>query len=272
MDVSLSSLMIVGGLALVCQYVAVSTGAGYGTPLTPLLLIVGLHPLHIVPAVLLSQLVGGVVGGIAHHRAGNLDLDFRRDEQIKKRLRGLGYLPRSFDSKVVFALTILGIAGVLIGVVVAVSVSEIVLQTYIGVLILAVGLKSILERTRTPVFSWKTLLALGIVGAFNKGMSGAGYVPVITGGQLVSGREVKNSVASTTVTVAIVCAAGFLGYLFINGNIDWAISAAATVGAVVAAPFGALTVKKANTGSLKLAIGIAIMILGALTLIKTFVL
>jgi len=65
---------------------------------------------------LLGQLVGGLVGGIAHHKLGNITLDFRRDERVKKRLRGLGYLPRSMDVKIIFILVICGIIGALIGV------------------------------------------------------------------------------------------------------------------------------------------------------------
>jgi uncharacterized membrane protein YfcA len=57
-----------------------SIGMGYGTTLTPILLIVGFPPLEVVPAVLLGQLVGGTVGGLAYHRLGNINLDFRRDE------------------------------------------------------------------------------------------------------------------------------------------------------------------------------------------------
>lgn len=73
--------------------------------------------------VLLSQLAGGVVGGLAHQRAGNVKLDFRRDDElIKERLRGLGYLPRSTDVKVVLILGTGGVIGVLVGAFTAVSI------------------------------------------------------------------------------------------------------------------------------------------------------
>jgi hypothetical protein len=80
-------------MALPCQYMSVAIGIGYGTVLTPLLLIIGFSPLQIIPTVLLSQLTGGVIGGLAHHRLGNINLDFKRDDKlIKDRLRGLGEL------------------------------------------------------------------------------------------------------------------------------------------------------------------------------------
>ena len=44
-----------------------------------------------------------------------------------------------------------------------------------------------------------------------------------------------------------------------------------SIGSIIAAPFAALTTKKANTEKLRFVIGLAIMILGALTLARTFI-
>jgi len=260
-------------IASLCQYMSVSIGAGYGTALTPLFLILGFSPLQVVPAVLLSQLIGGIVGGLAHLRAGNIELDFRRDDRlIKRRLRGLGYLPRSSDAKVILILVVCGVIGVLIGVFTAVNIPQIALETYIGVMVLAIGLAILLRRSRQSAFPWKSIVALGVIGAFNKGISGAGYVPLVTGGQIISGREAKSSVGSTTVAIAILCAVGFLTYLLVEGDICWRLAAAASIGSVIAAPFAALTVKRVNVEKLRFAIGLAIVILGALTLVRTFIL
>lgn len=268
-----SGLFVVALLiALSCQYISVSFGIGYGTTLTPLLLILGFSPLQVVPAVLLSQLVGGTIGGLAHHRLGNIELDFRRDDNlIKGRLRRLGYLPRSLDSKVIFVLAAFGIIGVLVGVLTAVNIPIIVLETYIGAMVLGIGLTILLRRSHEGAFSWRSLIALGLLGAFNKGVSGGGYVPLITGGQIISGRGTKSSLASTTVAVAIVCAMGFLSYLLIKGDIHWMLATATGIGSIIAAPFAALTVRKAKAKKLRLAIGLAVTILGALTLAKTFI-
>jgi uncharacterized membrane protein YfcA len=266
MEITSSLLLAAGLIALLCQYASVSMGIGYGTPLTPLLLILGFSPLQAVPAVLLSQLAGGMVGGLAHHRLGNIELDFRQDERlVKERLRGLGYLPRSIDSKVIFVLAICGIAGVLIGVFTAVNIPLVVLETYIGVMVLLIGLMVLLRRASKNALSWRTLVALGIVSAFNKGVSGGGYMPLVTGGQIISGREVKSSVGSTTVAVAIISAVGFLGYLLIKGNIYWTLVVATSIGSILAAPFAALT------GKLRFTVGLATTILGASILAKTYI-
>ena len=272
MELTTSLFVAVVFLAMICQYMGVSLGVGYGTPLTPLLIIIGFLPLQIIPAVLFSQLVGGIIGGLAHHRAGNISLDFKRDEElIKKRLRGLGYLPRSTDSKVVLTLVVCGVIGVLVGVFTAVNISQVALETYIGVLVLAIGITVLLRRTSSGGFSWKNIVLLGVIGAFNKGMSGGGYVPLVTGGQIISGRDAKSSVGSTTAAVAVLCAVDFLGYLLIEGDVYWRLVAATSIGSVVAAPFAAMTVRKVSSDKLKFVIGFFTVILGTFTLLKAFV-
>jgi uncharacterized membrane protein YfcA len=121
------------------------------------------------------------------------------------------------------------------------------------------------------MLSWKWLIGMGLLGSFNKGMSGGGYIPLVTGGQIISGREVKSSVGSTTLAVTFVCAVSFLGYVLVEGNIDWTLTAAACIGSVIAAPFAAMMVREIDSKKLKFAIGIGTSLLGALTLAKVFV-
>ncbi|GAG53435.1 unnamed protein product, partial [marine sediment metagenome] len=225
-------------------FVDASLGMGYGTTLTPVLLIIGFAPLEVVPAVLLGQLVGGLVGGLAHYRLGNISLDFRRDEQVKKRLRWLGYLPRSTDSKIIFILVVSGVIGALVGVFSAVNISEVALKTYIGAMVLVIGIIILLRKRREGTISWKGLIGVGLVSSFNKGISGGGYGPLVTGGQIISGGGVRSSVGNTTLAEAMVCIVGFLCYVFVKGDIFWTLAAATSIGSIVAAPFAALIVRK----------------------------
>lgn len=271
METTVALLAAVAVVALACEYMDASIGMGYGTTLSPILLLIGFTPLQVVPPVLLGQLVGGAAGGFFHHRLGNVSLDFRRDEAIKKRLRGLGYLPRSVDSKVIFCLAVCGVFGALAAVVFAINIPGLALKLYIGVMVLAIGIIILIRRNRRSMMSWKGLVVVGLVSSFNKGASGGGYGPLVTGGQIISGREAKNSVGSTTVAEAVVCVVAFVGYLVLKGDIFWPLAAATSVGSVVAAPFAALTVKKVNADRLKLAIGVVTALLGALTLAKALV-
>ncbi|MFC2056489.1 TSUP family transporter [Chloroflexota bacterium] len=272
MEITPGLFAAVAAIALVSQYMSVSIGVGYGTILTPLLLILGFSALQIIPAVLLSQFVGGVVGGLAHYWAGNITLDFRRDDRlIKKRLGGLGYLPRSIDSKVIFVLVACGVIGVVVGVLVATNIPQVALKTYIGVMILGVGIVVLSRRGHEGAFSWKGLFAFGLLGAFNKGVSGGGYVPLVAGGQIMIGRGTKSSIGSTTLAVTIISAIGFLGYLLIIEGIDWILTAATIISSVIAAPFAAVTVRKLSPEKLRVVIGLATLVLGALTLVRVFI-
>ena len=57
---SAGAILAVFLAALVCEYVDSSLGMGYGTTLTPLLLLAGFEPLQIVPCVLLSEFATGL--------------------------------------------------------------------------------------------------------------------------------------------------------------------------------------------------------------------
>jgi uncharacterized membrane protein YfcA len=262
--------------ALFCQYADASIGMGYGTTLTPFLIIIGFAPLEVVPAVLLGQLVGGIAAGLAHHRLGNISLDFKRDEQlikqfIKGRMHRLIYLPKSTDSKVIFILAVCGIVGALVGVFTAINISEIALQTYIGAVVLAVGVLILIRRNRIVPFSWRSFVGVGLLASFNKGISGGGYGPLVTGGQIISGREARNSVGSTTVAEVLVCIVGLIGYLVADGYFSWEVAAAVSIGSVIAALPAALTVRRISSQKLKLLIGAATLILGSYTLAKTYI-
>lgn len=271
MEITLTVFVVVAVISLLCEYVDASIGMGYGTTLTPVLLIIGFLPLEVVPCVLLGQLAGGFVGAFFHHKVGNVNFDFRQDKAIKRRLRGLGYLPRSLDSKVVFTLAVCGIIGALVAVFFALNIPTIILKTYIGVMVLGIGVVILIRRNRETNLSWKGLIGIGLISSFNKGASGGGYGPLVTGGQIISGREARSSVGSTTLAEALVCIAAFVGYLAIKGDIYWTLAAATSIGSIIAAPFAAMTVSKVSASKLKVVIGIVTCLLGVLTLAKTFV-
>ena len=46
------NILFIVPLAFVCEFIDSTLGMGYGTSLTPILLLMGLEPLQVVPAVL----------------------------------------------------------------------------------------------------------------------------------------------------------------------------------------------------------------------------
>ncbi|MBE0481270.1 MAG: sulfite exporter TauE/SafE family protein [Dehalococcoidia bacterium] len=273
-ETSTGILLAVAAIAFLAQYTDASIGMGYGTTLTPLLVLIGFAPVDVIPAVLLGQLLGGAVGGYFHHRIGNITLDFRRDENLPNDGRNflLACVPRSLDSKVVLLLIAGGALGSVVGVVSALNISSTVLTIYIGAMVLCMGLLILARRNRETAFSFKRLLAVGLVSAFNKGMTGGGYGPLVTGGQILSGREIRNSVGTTTVAECAIVLIALVAYLTLRAELYWALVAAVTVGSIAAGPLAAVTVKKIGSVRLKLVVALAMTILGVWTLIDALLL
>jgi uncharacterized membrane protein YfcA len=131
-----------------------------------------------------------------------------------------------------------------------------------GVIILA-------TLNRNYPFSWKKIVGLGLLAAFNKGISGGGYGPVVTGGQILSGVKEKSAIGIASLAEGLTCVVGVATYVaFTNHTVDWRLAPSLVVGAIVSVPFAAFAVKKFKTGKLRLLVGIATVALGLLTLLK----
>jgi len=263
-------------VAFLAEYVDSTLGMGYGTILTPLLLIFGFNPLQVVPAVLLSELITGLLAGFTHHKAGNVNFKPKSTniKYIIKRLKELGYAETfrrgvPIHLKIALVLAACSIIGTIAAVFIAVSIPKFWLKLYIGVLVTVIGVVILFTLNKNYKFSWKKILGLGFIASFNKGMSGGGYGPVVTGGQLLSGVKGRNAVGITSLAEGLTCAVGVVAYLLTKSIIDWRLAPYLIIGAVISVPFSALTVKKIKTRTLAIIIGITTLILGAFTIIQT---
>ena len=99
-------------------------------------------------------------------------------------------------------------------------------------------------------------------------MSGGGYGPVVTGGQLLSGVSGKNAVGITSLAEGITCAVGVMSYFLIKGNVNWRLAPFLVTGGVLSVPLSALTVKKTSSQWLRTVIGIVTTVIGTFTLSK----
>jgi uncharacterized membrane protein YfcA len=237
-------------LAFVCEYIDSSLGMGYGTTLTPLLLLMGYQPLQIVPAVLLSELFTGLSAGFFHHKAKNVNLKIG-----------------TIAFKIAIVMAGCSVFGTLIAVFVALKISSFVLKLYIGILVLSMGILILVTLNKTFRFTWKKITSLGILAAFNKGISGGGYGPLVTSGQILSGVNSKNAIGITSLAEGLTCLVGVITYLaFTNHTIEWVLAPSLVVGALASVPFSALTVKRLRIHWLKIAVGVGTLILGLVTL------
>ncbi len=262
-------------IAFLAEYIDSTLGMGYGTTLTPVLLLLGFEPLQVVPAVLLSELITGLLAGFTHHSVGNVD--FRpKTTNVKVILEKIGELGcvESFKRgiplhlKIVLLIASCSFLGTILAVFVAVSLPTFYLKVYIGLLILAIGIGILATVNKKYGFSWKKIIGLGLLASFNKGMSGGGYGPVVTGGQLLSGVEGKNAIGITSLAEGLTCIVGVIVYSLTISSIDWILAPYLILGAIFSVPLSAYTVKRIKTRKLRFVIGIVTIVLGLATLAK----
>jgi len=254
-------------LALIAELVDSSLGMMYGTLLSPLLIIMGFEPIDVVPAILFSQALGGGVATIFHQYYKNADfkpatLNPRRIKNGLKRYGWIGAFRRGFnhDFKIAFTISVLGVLATIFAAVIAINVSKNFLRTYIAVLVVIMGL--LLFKRKKFLFSWKKITALSIVSAFNKGLSGGGFGPVVTAGQVIAGNEPKSSVAVTTLAEVAICLTGFATYWWLGKFDAWPLLIVLTIGAVAGAPAGAFLTSKINEQKLRPLLAVVTTLLG----------
>jgi hypothetical protein len=236
-------------LALTCEYVDSSLGMGYGTTLTPLLLLAGFAPLDIVPAVLLSEALTGAAAGLMHQRDGNVN--FLRDARARR---------------TALLLAALSTIGAICAATLAVKVSKETLTLFIAVIIIAMGLLILLTLQRPLRYRPGGIVAIGAVAAFNKSLSGGGYGPLVTAGQVVSGLPSKHAVAITSVAESFTCVVGLATYFALGRQINWGLAVPLVAGALLSVPIATLTVRRLPEKGLRLVVAVVTLTLGALAL------
>jgi len=246
-----SWLFFIMPLAFCCELVDSLLGMGYGTTLTPLLLLMGFEPLQVVPAVLFSEFVSGVTAACFHHSVGNVD-----------------FRPSSKDARVGLALSIFGVFGTIAAVSLAVRLPGNTLKIIIGVIVVSMGIFVLATFNRKPRFTWSKITVLGTIASFNKGLSGGGYGPLVMGGQLISGIGVKNAVAIASLSEGVVCLVGVTMYFFLKSSVEWTLAPWLMAGAVLSVPLAAHILKRIPERKTKSVVAVVVILLGCLMLAK----
>jgi len=245
--------MFLLGICFACELIDSGLGMGYGTILTPTLLLVGYQPADIVPTILFSELFSGFTAAFFHNDIRNVDL----------RVKGQDLKP---------ALLLAGgsVAGVTAGVFLAVSIPQHLLKLLIGCIIFLAGFFVVLlSRKIIEYRDWK-MLGLASVASFNKAVSGGGYGPLVTSGQVLSGVRGKAAVGITSFAEAFTCLIAVTLFLLRGGYLTLHILIPMVTGALISVPFSVFAINKANEDHLRLIIGILTMSMGALTIYKIF--
>jgi len=241
------SLILLLLFAFTAEIIDSSIGMLYGTLLSPLLIILGYDATVVIPSILLSQAVGGIISTFFHHKFRNAEFNI-----TNKRL--------SKDLKIVIFMTSFGILATIFSVFIAVNLPKDLIKIYIGILVVIMGFL-VISKFRLS-FSWKKVFAISILSAFNKGITGGGYGPVVTSGQAIIGNKYKNSIATTIFSKTLICIIGFLSYFFLKGFNDWYFLLALIIGTASAAPIGSYFTSKFDENKIKPILGLIIIISG----------
>jgi len=280
-ELTLQMAVVIAITAFICEYMDSTLGMGYGTTMTPVLMILGFTPIHIVPAVLLSELITGILSGVMHHREGNVDFHFKvlNFQRIKNSLQ----LPKEYSGDYQtygvqisqhLKVVILLLAATIIGASGAVYTAKILpkqwASLYISVMVIAMGVLILVCFNKQFRYSWGKIVGLGLLASFNKGLTGGGYGPLVVSGQLLSGVEGKNAIGITSLAEGITCLLGVTIYFFsAKDMINWSLAPLIIAGAVCSIPFSVKSVKVMNPKLLKGLIACLTIILGIVTLMKT---
>lgn len=239
-------------LAFMCEAVDSSLGMGYGTTLTPVLLTAGFLPHSVIPAALLSQLLGGVCAGLLHHSYGNVDLRHNTPH-----------------SRVLYLLAGSGLVGGIAATVIVVQLPPFYVRLYVGLLVLAIGVFVWFSPRLAARLSYKRVVGLGLLAAFNKGMSAGGYGPVVTGGQVLAGVDSKAAVGITAAAEAITCVAALATLYVTGGALNWGLALPLCLGATASVPVAVNVVKHLPHHWVQRAISVGCLALGTMTLLNS---
>jgi uncharacterized membrane protein YfcA len=245
------TIIVVAIFSFMAEYTDSSLGMGYGTTLTPLLLLLGFSSGQVVPAILVQELISGAVASGSHHIIGNVD-----------------FRPRGLAARLGVVLGICGLLGGAMAATVALHLPEATIKAITGIIVMAMGLL-VIGATRLNVsFSWWRAGGLGLVAAVNKGFMGGGYGPVMTAGQVVIGVAPHQAVAITSLSEAMTCIGGLAAYFLGGATLCWPLVIGMVTGGALAAMLSAPTIRALPTAKLRTALAVACFALGSLTLIK----
>ncbi|MCD4676517.1 MAG: sulfite exporter TauE/SafE family protein [Desulfobacula sp.] len=218
-------------LAAFFEFMDASAGMGFGTALTPILLVIGFDPKQIVPVVMIQQGVAGLVGAFLHREFENVEWKFS---------------PMSETVKLWIIIAVTGCIAVTVsifGVYKFLHVDKVWIKLYVAVLLLMMGIISVWTAKKDKPYKPNKMIGFAALAGFNKGVGGGGYGPVVTIGGLLSGVPVKSMLAVTAIcegTVSSFAIIVWLALLTSGVQIDYLLLPSmmlATMFSAVAAPY-----------------------------------
>lgn len=195
-------------LAFLFESMDSMAGMGFGTALSPLLFLFGYAPLQVVPAILISESITGIIDTFFDHEFKNVHYSFRPLNDATR----ISLIMAFFGCLAIFTSVLLGYY--------AIKFPAIIIKTYVAILIIFMGISGFIRvKLRKIEFSNthpKMLIGFSALAGFNKGIGGGGYGPIITMGQIFSGVYEKSATAIVSFAESIVSIVGILTFFLIS--------------------------------------------------------
>ncbi len=218
-------------IAAFFEFMDASAGMGFGTALTPLLLMIGFDPKQIVPVVMIQQGAAGLVGAFLHREFENVEWKFK---------------PMSETIKLAIIIVISGVVFnvlAIVGIYKIFEVDKIWIKLYVAALLLMMGVTSLIQSKKERPYKPGKMVFWASLAGFNKGVGGGGYGPVVTIGGLMAGVPVKSMMAVTAISEGSVSTVSVIVWFLMLSSgvtIDYILLPSfmlATMFSAVAAPY-----------------------------------
>ena len=254
-------------LAFLFETMDSCAGMGFGTGLTPLLFILGYEPLQVVPILLISEAITGFTAGFFHQEFENAKF------KLKK--------PTNKETRVMLNIAIFGCLAIIISVFLtyyAIKVDKTMIQTYVAILVLAMGLIAIIKlKYKSTTYKPKLLTFFSAIAGFNKGIGAGGYGPVVMLGQIFSGIYEKTATAIVSVAEGIVSVAGVAAFVLVPVissqpiEIDFILLPSVFTGGFIAAMISPYMVRVLPNKLWKIVIPTYALAIGIYVLVKLYI-
>jgi len=248
------SIALIFAATFLSKVVNVILGMGFGIGMTFTFLMLGYNPTQVVTGILVAQTLGQLLAAFFHHKYQNVDY----------RLEGRAI-------RITLVLILFSLTGAVLGPLVEVNVPALYLKLFTAGVIIALGVFMLLKRNSVSPFSWTKLMVTGLFAGFIKGLTGCGYGPLLTSGQLLVGVDGKSAVGISMLAGPAVFSLSILTYACTAATIDGYLILYMMSAIAVATPIGAFLLHRIQLQSVKRIIGFATIIMGLLLIGKSLI-
>ena len=246
MSAEFLSLVMVGFFA---QLVDGALGMAFGLISTTALLSLGISPAQESAAVHTAEVFTTGASGLSHLWHQNI------------------------NRRLLLTLSIAGVIGGVLGAYVLSNIDGRAIRPFVSAYLLIIGLLILLKAARlsptNEVAKVGYAAPLGLIGGFLDAIGGGGWGPMVTSTLIGSGHAPRRVIGSVNAAEFFVTVAVATTFFIELGAAHFQHILALVIGGLVAAPFGAIVVRRVNQHALMAVVGVLISSIAFFQLIKS---